>query len=80
MGTQDAVEKHESECIENYNKKSCLTCKHKRQDNLHCFQCELGKEIPFGQYYEQCSQYERAERYDWRGQVNNMFDWMGGIF
>jgi hypothetical protein len=80
MGTQDAVEKHESECMENYNKKSCFTCKHICPDGWGCFKCQVGIEIPHGKYCEQCGKYERKEQYDWRGQVNNMFDWMGRIF
>ena len=80
VGTEDEVRAHEAQCFENYNKKSCFTCKHKTHKDLFNFNCEVGKEIPKGKYFEQCSQYERKDEPDWSGKMNDIFRSMfGGV-
>lgn len=60
-GTEEEVQKHEEECIKNYNKKSCYTCKHCNTDGLKKVECKKGKEIPEGKYFERCPMHEVGE-------------------
>ena len=76
-GTAEEIEKHEAECIHNYTKRSCLTCKHKEIKNWKCYECALNKEIPAGKYIEQCPQYEWDEKDMTKMSVNNVF---GNLF
>ena len=65
MGTEEEIREHESSCSENYNKKSCPTCKHgkiKIKNGDVWFECSLGKEIPQGCMIEFCPSYERLIR------------------
>ena len=65
MGTEEEVCKHESECYDNYDRKSCSTCTHKTTDVIDrawCFKCNLGIEIPVGQQFVYCQKYERSEK------------------
>ena len=64
MGTEDEVREHEEKCIDNYNRRSCFTCKHKTWTTLNQYECDFGKEIPEGKIFEFCGQYERAEKRD----------------
>ena len=61
IGTEEEIQKHEQECIYNYNRKSCFTCKHK-SSHLLAIECAAGKEIPSGNYMENCSNYEWDEK------------------
>lgn len=64
IGTKEEVEKHESECRDDYTKKSCYTCKSRKtflNPKLR-FGCEKGQEIPEGCIIENCSVYERKEK------------------
>lgn len=64
MGTEDEVRAHEEKCIENYNRRSCFTCKHKTWKSIHQYECDFGNEIPEGKIFEFCGQYEREEKKD----------------
>jgi hypothetical protein len=71
MGTEEDVKEHEIKCEENYDRRSCYTCKYKE---LHCrnnieeksttwiYKCKLGKEIPEGKIFEFCPSYDRKEK------------------
>lgn len=61
MGTEDDVRKHEINCMYNYDRKSCWTCKHRDSSSLMRFKCLLGTKIPEGKIYEFCRKYERNE-------------------
>jgi hypothetical protein len=61
MGVKEEIVKHEEECIHNYNKRSCLTCKH-AQRNFTKYTCAIGHDIPEGKYIEQCNKYEWDEK------------------
>lgn len=75
MNTEDKVKEHEITCTENYDRKSCFTCKHKSFKSMHQYQCTCGKEIPEGKIFEFCPQYERKEKLD-----NPLADLFGDIF
>ena len=60
-GTEEEILKHEEECIKNYNKKSCLTCKYCSTDGFKKVECKQGKEIPEGQMVERCPMHEVGE-------------------
>lgn len=78
MGTEEEVKKHETECVDNYDKRSCTSCKHRRTycDPLR-FECENGECIPEGKMIENCGSYERKEKIEY----DNLFgDLFGGIF
>ena len=77
MGTEDEVSKHEIECIYNYDRKSCNTCKHRKLEGFTKYKCDCGKEIPEGKMYEFCPSYERnIESKD----ISGMKDLFGGLF
>lgn len=61
MGTEEEVQAHEITCVENYDRKSCFTCKYKTIKTLNQYECDLGKEIPEGKICEFCQQYERRD-------------------
>ena len=60
-GTEEEIRKHEEECIKNYNKKSCLTCKHCSTDGFKKIECKKGKEILEEKMYTNCSSHEVGE-------------------
>lgn len=64
MGTEEEVKEHEITCTENYDRKSCFTCKHKILKGISRYECACGKEIPDGKMFEFCPQYERKEKPD----------------
>ena len=76
-GTAEEIEKHEAECIHNYTKRSCLTCKHKEIKTWTRYTCKANKDIPEGKYIEQCPQYEWDEKDMTKMSVNNVF---GNLF
>jgi hypothetical protein len=56
-GTAEEIQKHEEECMYNYNKRSCWTCKH-AEVCLPTVTCKAGKEIPKDNYIKNCDRYE----------------------
>lgn len=60
ISTAEEIQKHEEECMYNYNKRSCWTCKH-AEVCLLTVTCKAGKEIPKDKYIEQCNMYENDE-------------------
>lgn len=67
MGTEDEIREHEPVCMNNYNRKSCHTCVHKKissKNGKYSYSCKSGKEIPEGQLFEFCDSYERKEKSD----------------
>lgn len=77
MGTEEKIREHEASCSQNYNKKSCPTCKHGkiRINNIAAgFECSLGKEIPRGHMIEFCPSYERLIKADAGGLISSLFD------
>lgn len=74
MGTEDKVKKHELECIDNYTRRSCFTCKHKCYQSMKQLKCACGREIPENKIWEFCPKYERREKEE---TLTNMF---GGLF
>ena len=74
MNTEEEVRKHELECTDNYDRKSCYTCEHKNiksKDGQWIYECKADKDVPEGMFYEFCSSYKRKEK------SNNLFD---GLF
>ena len=66
MGTEEEIREHEIECINNYDRRSCYTCKYKK---IHTspsirYECEKGIDIPEGSICEFCNSYERKEYAD----------------
>lgn len=79
IGVEDEIAKHEQECLNNYSKRSCYTCKH-AENKITKFVCKCEKEIPEGKIFEFCSSYEWDEKdHITRNPVpfNNLF---GGAF
>lgn len=75
MGTEDEVAEHEPKCIDNYDRKSCTTCKYKK---TYCsptfrYECENGVDIPEGKMIEFCSSYERREKTEYSDLFNGFF-------
>ena len=77
MGTAEEITKHEDECISNYNKRSCMTCKYANRSAVLKYKCACDRDIPEGKYMEQCPQYE------WDGKDHASRAWnsaFGGLF
>jgi hypothetical protein len=76
IGTEEEIREHEKECLWNYDKKSCYTCKH--MENLFTsIKCKLDDtKIPEGKYIEQCACYDRDDK-DHTKKTPNIF---GGLF
>lgn len=78
MGTEEEIREHEPKCFDNYDRRSCYTCKHKTLKsvvkNCCCYECKVGVEIPEGKLIEFCGSYERKEKPD---TVANLF---GNLF
>lgn len=66
MGTEDEIKEHESVCMDNYDRRSCYTCIHKKhmfnRKNETVFECKAGNVIPEGKLFEFCDKYERLEK------------------
>lgn len=68
MGTEEEVRKHEAECYDNYDLRSCTTCSHKKtypsktKNILWNYKCNCGIEVPEGKMMTNCKQYERQEK------------------
>lgn len=78
MSTEDKVNEHETNCIENYTRRSCFTCKHRGYKNLNQLECACGREIPKEKIWEFCPQYERKEKSE--TPLSNLFGGMFGGF
>ena len=77
MGTEEEVREHEPKCEDNYDKRSCHTCIHKRTNTKDCkifYECLAGVEIPKGRYFEFCDKYERKEK------IEPLFNTFSGLF
>lgn len=65
MGTKEEVKQHEPLCNENYNMKSCYTCKNRGkmtiENKMVKYECEVGKDIPTGNIIVHCELYDRKE-------------------
>ena len=85
MGTEEEIREHEDKCYENYNKKSCYTCKHRGKltmENKLCkYECKAGKDIPAGRIYQFCDLYERKEqtKFGSKGLFENYFGSYFGV-
>ena len=85
MGTEEEVAKHEPECYENYNMKSCYTCIHKdgimKTGEDWSYKCKAGLDIPANSIYKFCSKYERKEKSTLFDNIftNGIFGGFGGI-
>lgn len=53
----EEIMKHEVNCLFNYKRKSCSTCKH-AENKLMRYNCKVGKDIPEGQMIIECDRYE----------------------
>lgn len=77
MGTEEEIREHESVCMDNYERRSCYTCIHKKlrtKDTQWYYECGAGIEIPMEKIFEFCPSYERNEK-------NHIFnDLFGGLF
>ena len=60
MGTEEEIREHEPKCFNNYDRRSCHTCKHKTFKGCD-YECKVGVEIPKGKLFEFCDSYERKE-------------------
>lgn len=60
-GTEEEIREHEEKCAKNYNKRSCLTCKHCSTDGFSKIECKNGKEVPEGKMFERCPAYENGK-------------------
>ena len=76
MGTEDKVKEHEVTCIDNYDRKSCFTCKHKSYKSLKQYNCAQGIEVPENKIFEFCPKYERKES----GKQEDLTNLFGGLF
>lgn len=79
MGTEEEIREHEPKCMENYDRKSCHTCTHKKFNYISdtkdiTYECKIGKEVPNGCIIEFCPRYERKEI------PNDLFGLFKGVF
>lgn len=79
MGTKEDILKHEEECIYNYTKRSCYTCKH-AEAKVYKYTCKLDIEIPEGRIYTGCSQYEWDEKDNAHKDPVKFNSLFGGLF
>lgn len=65
IGTEEDVKEHEIKCTENYDRRSCYTCKYKGKltfKDCHLkYECNNGKDIPEDSIIEFCNLYEKKE-------------------
>lgn len=77
MGTEEEVREHEPHCHENYDMKSCHTCKNRGRmttvENKIKYECEVGKDIPAGYIMKHCDLYKQKERSPYADLVSSMF-------
>lgn len=64
-GTEEEVKAHEEKCFNNYDRRNCRTCEHRKIEKsaLGNFQykCDAGKEIPVNHMIEFCNSYEKKD-------------------
>lgn len=79
MGTKEEVREHEPKCHENYDMKSCYTCKNRgrlsfEEKNIK-YECESGKDIPSGCIISHCDLYKRKEKgkYEYENLFGSLF-------
>jgi poly(A) polymerase Pap1 len=60
-GTAEQIAEHEKECMYNYHKRSCWTCKY-AELCLLTVKCKADVEIPKDKYIENCTKYEWDEK------------------
>lgn len=78
MGTEQEVKEHEINCVHNYTRRSCHTCKHQKYKTAMSYECAEGKEIPEGKFIEFCGKYEKRDRTG--GPFGDLIDAMfGGV-
>lgn len=83
VGTEEEVRKHESECYDNYDLRSCTTCAHgdtclsKSEDIIWSYKCDCGVEIPEGKMMINCAKYDRKKKTDF---VDDLFCGLFGGF
>ena len=77
IGTKEEVEEHELKCIYNYDRRSCLTCKHAKYKNLSSYECDADMNVPEGSIYEFCKLYEGREKPKYKFNSKDLF---GGFF
>lgn len=68
MGSEEEIREHEPICMDNYDRKSCHTCVHKKiysKGSKYLYNCKAGKELPEGKIFEFCNTYERKEKGDY---------------
>lgn len=77
MGTEEEVKEHEPNCMDNYDRKSCYTCVHKKgfkmENKLIKYECDCERDVPAGKLFEFCSKYERKEK-------PNKYDFVDSLF
>ena len=73
--TEEEFKTHEDTCIDNYDKKSCYTCKHREYLSLKQIKCNAGKEIPENTIYKNCDKYECKEE----SKLNTSLDGLFGL-
>ena len=82
MGTEEEVRDHKPLCHENYDMKSCWTCKNREkmtmEDRLIKYECKAGKDIEAGTIWQHCELYDRKLK-DITGSMN-AFNPFGGFF
>lgn len=67
MDTEEKIREHEPKCTDNYDRKSCYTCQHKKlssKDKKWIYKCKAGKEIPEGKIFEFCELYIRKDKFE----------------
>lgn len=64
MGTEEEIKEHEPKCTDNYDRRSCYTCTHKKfvsKNGSWIYECKADKVIPEGKLYEFYDSYKRKE-------------------
>ena len=83
MGTEEEVREHEPNCHENYDMRSCYTCKNRgkmtMEESKVKYECEVGKDIPAGCIMQHCDLYEQKEKSQYSDLISSMFG-NGGLF
>lgn len=77
MGTEDEVKEHEPTCIDNYDRKNCYTCTHRKIKTMTQWECSCGKKLPEGHIFEFCDKHERKEKSncDLNSTFGSLFGW-----
>lgn len=66
IGTEEEIQKHEPNCLHNYDAKNCHTCIHKDKFSFENKQmkviCKKNIDVPVNNVICFCSSYERKEK------------------